>query len=1068
MAEVSQDVYSIDFDSQNFIAGIEDALNALKKFEGTNDKFADAIQLLSKQVNAVSFTKPITEVNNLKKALEQFSASGNKVNLDQFNKAFDEFSKDAPRIKSFLIDIKKEMSSLDSNSQDFKDLEMFVGQVEMALSDLENQAKETEQQGFVPLRKRLKELKVEMQSLENQGLDNTETFQKMEIEAAKLTDQLGDQSEKIRVLSSDTLAMDATVDTLQNVAAGWQVIEGVMALAGQDNEELQKSMQRLMAVMNIANGLQQINAFLTGQSAGKVVLLNIATKAQAAAQSLVATATGAATAATKAWGTALAATGIGAIVVAVGFLVSALMDYIDTSDEAAAATKNLNDEFERQNLLLELDQSALKRQNDLYIAQLKARGASEKEIQAATISGRQKELQILKEDVVNKSKLVDQTMAAKYTEKGTLQKYQEELLKSEEKYKNFSNSIQIDGYNNQAEALKKRNEAKKKADEDYNKLNDEYLKDLQKHKMDLVKVQESDMPVTESLINARYERELKAEIDANTKKYNTLGIEKVNKLNAIAKQTAQLQAEIEVKGFKEEQANVRAELLKVIQETENGIANEKISLITDENQRVNAAIAQQEKERKQEIAQTLIDTQKDLEQKVKAGLPQVEADKQLAAITELSKKQIELVEQDSYKKRLDNQRAFLDTLLKQAQDYNSLAISEVEKEVSAKVLREAELLASGEISYQQFQDRKLKIEKDGSKALLDTQIANYTDEIKALEDKYRAAEEADKVGIQTQINNLQRLKNEALTAKNTVDKELTGFDGILGKIFGSKDQKDIDVFKQAAQKAINATIDLLRQQAAAEVAAADTAIAAQQKQVDAATKIAEQGNAEYLQQEEEKLKQLQQAREEAAKKQLVIDAALQASQILVGVAGAAAQLAGAGGSPIKVAAGIASLVAALAAGVSLVSSLQSAQPKLYHGTDYVQRGNNPVGRDTIPAMLHEGEAVINSNTNRMYSPTIKAIRRGLIPEGVINKFVKDYTNGVNYDGISKAVEVKVSNERNYEVFGQMSDRLSRLEKVMARTATGIEGLKVNVNMDSDGFAASIQSHLENKNRILNA
>jgi hypothetical protein len=50
----------------------------------------------------------------------------------------------------------------------------------------------------------------------------------------------------------------------------------------------------------------------------------------------------------------------------------------------------------------------------------------------------------------------------------------------------------------------------------------------------------------------------------------------------------------------------------------------------------------------------------------------------------------------------------------------------------------------------------------------------------------------------------------------------------------------------------------------------------------------------------------------------------------------------------------------------------------------------------------------------------------------------------------------------------MNKRLGRLENTMGATADAIAGLKVNVSMDSDGFSAAIQSHINKRNRILNA
>jgi len=162
-----------------------------------------------------------------------------------------------------------------------------------------------------------------------------------------------------------------------------------------------------------------------------------------------------------------------------------------------------------------------------------------------------------------------------------------------------------------------------------------------------------------------------------------------------------------------------------------------------------------------------------------------------------------------------------------------------------------------------------------------------------------------------------------------------------------------------------------------------------------------------------------------------------------------------------------------------VSSLSSQQPRFFTGADMVrenmlggsdklERGRHKVGRDTIPAWLHEGEAVIQADKNQQYNPTVRAIRRGILPPDVLNGFVRSYSNGINYNALGSALRVSEGGKFNESHFIETNKRLARLENVMERTAESIAGLNVNVAMDSNGFAASITKHLEHKTKILNA
>jgi hypothetical protein len=134
--------------------------------------------------------------------------------------------------------------------------------------------------------------------------------------------------------------LDAALQGIQVGAAGFQILQGAAALAGDENEDLQKTLVKLNAVMAITQGLQQIQNALQKQTALSLGL-NIA--AQKTYTLVVGTSTGA----LKAFRIALAATGIGLAVIAIAALVqnwdklkasingtnSALQDNIDIQDK---------------------------------------------------------------------------------------------------------------------------------------------------------------------------------------------------------------------------------------------------------------------------------------------------------------------------------------------------------------------------------------------------------------------------------------------------------------------------------------------------------------------------------------------------------------------------------------------------------------------------------------------------------------------------------------------------------------------------------------------------------------
>jgi hypothetical protein len=131
-----------------------------------------------------------------------------------------------------------------------------------------------------------------------------------------------------------------------------------------------------------------------GQATGITKLYTTASNALASAFVKVGVGEAAATAGAKAFSAALISTGIGALVVALGLAVQGLMDFASGSDEAEKQQKQLNDELERSNMLLDMDLASAKRRQAERIASLKSQGANEKTIRAQGIKDLKEQLSL--------------------------------------------------------------------------------------------------------------------------------------------------------------------------------------------------------------------------------------------------------------------------------------------------------------------------------------------------------------------------------------------------------------------------------------------------------------------------------------------------------------------------------------------------------------------------------------------------------------------------------------------------------------------------------------------------
>jgi len=206
---------------------------------------------------------------------------------------------------------------------------------------LDNQAKAIDNLGKSgkSLTGQLRALKGELAQLEIAGQEGTEAFNQLLISAAKLEDQIGDTRDRVKILASDTFKFDAAVGATQALASGFETASGLAALFGAESEDLQKVIARVTAATAVANGVQQLSSLIKEESAVKTAVL---TGATAAYNVVVGTSTGA----LKLFRIALAATGVGLLVVGLVALVEnfdKLKDSIfGTSDSTRALAGTLD------------------------------------------------------------------------------------------------------------------------------------------------------------------------------------------------------------------------------------------------------------------------------------------------------------------------------------------------------------------------------------------------------------------------------------------------------------------------------------------------------------------------------------------------------------------------------------------------------------------------------------------------------------------------------------------------------------------------------------------------------
>jgi hypothetical protein len=325
------------------------------------------------------------------------------------------------------------------------------------------------------------------------------------------------------------------------------------------------------------------------------------------------------------------------------------------------------------------------------------------------------------------------------------------------------------------------------------------------------------------------------------------------------------------------------------------------------------------------------------------------------------------------------------------------------------------------------------------------------DQSNILKSKINQLEEANKTELdlikqQENEKEIIRLKTELAKNETLTRNNLTFFESLFGTDDKAKEKAKATI--DLAKEVFNVTTNLIKQQAQLETKQYDDAIALQQKRVTEAQKIADAGNSEYLQQEEDRLSVLEAKREASARRQLEIDSAIQASQILVAIAGATAQIAKPGASTVDIITAVTSIVGALGAGAQLVSQYQSNRPSFFEGTENVAQSlGTPQrqGRDGYDISVDGSERIVSGKINALLHDVPNSQLPTLVNAGMFALNFKPKENNVD-----------------------LENKFNKLATQQALTNEYLKNLSINMNIDENGFGASLTTYLNNQKKIENA
>lgn len=190
------------------------------------------------------------------------------------------------------------------------------------------------------LKEELKSIKDEMANMALNGEKGSEAYQKLAQRAGELKDAIADANDEISHFASDTSGIDNVINLASTATAAFGVYQGVMATLNIEDEEFEKTMQKMAGVMTTLNSLQQLQNNLTkdGTVTAKAYhavmkLIGIDKSSQVKSTKALTTATAANTVATKSATVATTGLGVALKAIGIGLIISAVALLIEYWDE---------------------------------------------------------------------------------------------------------------------------------------------------------------------------------------------------------------------------------------------------------------------------------------------------------------------------------------------------------------------------------------------------------------------------------------------------------------------------------------------------------------------------------------------------------------------------------------------------------------------------------------------------------------------------------------------------------------------------------------------------------------
>lgn len=380
----------------------------------------------------------------------------------------------------------------------------------------------------------------------------------------------------------------------------------------------------------------------------------------------------------------------------------------------------------------------------------------------------------------------------------------------------------------------------------------------------------------------------------------------------------------------------------------------------------------------------------------------------------------------------DKLLAMIDAQVKAHEDANQ-KIVDSDKEAKLKIIAQNESdLTETQRHVTALLEIKVQGNKDANIILLSNEIAFEKKRLEQLKESHGIASDE----YIKQANKVVELEAKLVSDLNKIDKQRVQEVLSNAKII-------VDAAIDSAQKIIDA-----------EINKTDKLIALQQKRVDEVARIAENGNAELLELEKERLDKLTKEKEKFVRAQQVLATIELIANTAVTVSKAAAE--GGAGAAFTIAAALIALIGGLASARSI-----AGQAAFYEG-GYTGDGNprdESMAIGKRPYIYHKGEFVHDHVTTKKYKKIFQEVHEGKLDLNKM-KFESDMYKFLSSSGID------TSAPNQYRDLPSSNSDLSELKTEMGKINDSIKSQsRLKVSIDKDGIAMIATEYIKDRKRI---